>query len=142
MNFRTMSIEDYSNGFSKSLSALREVDTPQDKVVEIFKRRQQRGMQTFVMENEDTVVGTATLFIEPKYYRFKEGGQVAHVEDVAVDPAYQGRGYGQMMLTAIKTEALKQGCYKMILDCSEKNVPFYEKNGYKQCERQMRLDLI
>jgi glucosamine-phosphate N-acetyltransferase len=29
------------------------------------------------------------------------------------------------------------GCYKVILDCSEKNVPFYEKCGFTVKEKQM-----
>ena len=29
----------------------------------------------------------------------------------------------------------------MILDCAEKNSSFYEKNGYRRAEVQMRLDV-
>ena len=29
------------------------------------------------------------------------------------------------------------GCYKLILDCSESNVKFYEKCGFKRKEIQM-----
>ena len=31
------------------------------------------------------------------------------------------------------------GCYKVILDCSQKNVPFYEKCGFKVKEVQMAV---
>ena len=33
------------------------------------------------------------------------------------------------------------GCYKVILDCSESNVAFYEKNGFKRYGVAMRYDL-
>ena len=31
----------------------------------------------------------------------------------------------------------QQGCYKVILDCAEANVPFYEKCGFRKKEVQM-----
>lgn len=31
------------------------------------------------------------------------------------------------------------GCYKIILDCSVKNVPFYQKCGFTEKEREMVL---
>jgi glucosamine-phosphate N-acetyltransferase len=33
--------------------------------------------------------------------------------------------------------ATKAGCYKVILDCAESNVPFYEKCGLARKEVQM-----
>lgn len=33
------------------------------------------------------------------------------------------------------------GCYKIILDCSQKNIPFYEKCGFSHKEYEMVLYL-
>jgi glucosamine-phosphate N-acetyltransferase len=41
------------------------------------------------------------------------------------------------LLAALSDEAQARGCYKIILDCADKNVPFYEKCGMTRKEAQM-----
>lgn len=59
------------------------------------------------------------------------------MEDVAVDSSYRGKRLGLRLIQTIKDLAILHGCYKITLDCSEKNAPFYEQNGFKKKERQM-----
>jgi len=44
---------------------------------------------------------------------------VGHVEDVVVDSAVRGKGIDR------ETVPIESGCYKVILDCGEENVPSY-----------------
>jgi glucosamine-phosphate N-acetyltransferase len=37
--------------------------------------------------------------------------------------------------------ARKENCYKVILDCSQNNIPFYEKAGFREYEVSMRYDI-
>jgi glucosamine-phosphate N-acetyltransferase len=39
---------------------------------------------------------------------------------------------------ALKELAVEKGCYKVILDCSDSNVSFYEKCGFSKTEIMMR----
>lgn len=41
------------------------------------------------------------------------------------------------MIDTLADEACRRGCYKVILDCAEVNVPFYERCGYVMKELQM-----
>lgn len=41
------------------------------------------------------------------------------------------------VIAALVSYAQSQGCYKVILDCSDSNVPFYEKCGFTRKEVQM-----
>jgi GNAT superfamily N-acetyltransferase len=41
------------------------------------------------------------------------------------------------VIEQLKSIAKAQGCYKVILDCDEKNQGFYEKLGFKKKEVQM-----
>jgi len=41
------------------------------------------------------------------------------------------------VISQLEHLGISLGCYKIILDCSEKNVPFYEKCGFKKKEVQM-----
>ena len=42
-------------------------------------------------------------------------------------------------LEQLKVSGQVLGCYKLTLDCSATHVPFYEKCGFKEKERQMVL---
>jgi glucosamine-phosphate N-acetyltransferase len=64
-------------------------------------------------------------------------GIVGHIEDIAVSKDQQGKKLGLKIIHALDHIAGKVGCYKAILDCSEKNQGFYEKCGYKHAGVQM-----
>ena len=80
-------------------------------------------------ETKQNVIGTATLLIEPKLiYNISF---VGHIEDVVVDNKYRGYGIGKMMITHLTNKAELLDCYKVILDCAEKNSFFYSKCGFE-----------
>ena len=95
--------------------------------------------QILVIENEDTeeIVGAGTLFIEKKLIR--NYGKVGHIEDIVVHKKTRGTGLGKKLIEKLTEESKKQGCYKCILDCSEENVPFYEKCSYVKKGIQMGI---
>jgi glucosamine-phosphate N-acetyltransferase len=75
-------------------------------------------------DNHGWVIGTTTLLVEPKF--IFSGGKVGHIEDVSVKMEYQRRG----LVTHATNQAALMGCVKTVLDCSDENVPFYQKIGY------------
>lgn len=81
------------------------------------------------------IIATATLVIELKFIR--SCGKCGHIEDVVVDSSYRGLGLGLQVLEALIAAAKENGCYKIILDCAESNVAFYEKCGLTRKEVQM-----
>jgi glucosamine-phosphate N-acetyltransferase len=87
----------------------------------------------FVAEEDDSngkVVGTTTLLIEPKF--INKGMQVGYIEDVSVRKEYEGLGIGSKLVTYATNYAIsREGCRKVLLYCSEKTKPFYEKLGYQ-----------
>ena len=85
------------------------------------------------------LLGTASLIVEHKLVR--GCGRVGHVEDVVTHEKARGRGVGRALLGRLAELAREAGCYKVILDCADKNAAFYEKSGYRRAELQMRLDL-
>ncbi len=105
----------------------------------ILRAQKAIGLRTFVAFDGETIVGSATLIVEPKFIH--AGGLVAHIEDVVVHGDAQGRGIGKALVEHATSEAKKAGCYKAILACTEANKPFYEKCGYRAHEIEMRRDL-
>ena len=96
---------------------------------------------TFVYEDilSEEVVGTATIIIENKLLHYVS--KVAHIEDVVVDKRYRSTGVGRALIDKCVNESIKRGCYKVILDCADNNIPFYERCGFKRHENCMRIDL-
>lgn len=76
----------------------------------------------------DEVVACGTLLLEHKFIH--KLGQVGHIEDIACREGQQGKGYGKVIILALKALAQQLSCYKVILDCSESNAGFYEKCGF------------
>lgn len=81
------------------------------------------------------VLGTAALIIERKFIH--SCGKVGHIEDVVVDEAARGGRIGQRLIAHLLDHAKASGCYKVILDCAEHNIGYYEKCGLTRKEVQM-----
>ncbi|MBR5371914.1 MAG: GNAT family N-acetyltransferase, partial [Oscillospiraceae bacterium] len=65
-----------------------------------------------------------------------EGGGVLEIKNIAVDPAFQGRGYGKALIERIAAEyAGKFQVLQVGTGDSPLTVPFYEKCGFVRHHR-------
>jgi glucosamine-phosphate N-acetyltransferase len=87
----------------------------------------------------DRIAATAGVLVELKFVH--SCGKVGHIEDVVVDETYRGQKLGARVVQACVEIAKQEGCYKVLLDCADHNIPFYEKMGFKKNENHLRLDL-
>jgi len=83
------------------------------------------------------LVAAGTVILEGKFAR--NCGKVAHVEDIVTTTARRGQNLGRRIITQLKHVSKELGCYKVILDCADKNVEFYGKLGFEKKENQMAL---
>ena len=81
------------------------------------------------------IVGTASLLIERKI----NGRTAGHIEEVVVSKQHRGRGIGELLIEDLVKTAKKEQCYKIILNCSDKNVPFYNKFGFSKVDNGMKM---
>jgi glucosamine-phosphate N-acetyltransferase len=77
-----------------------------------------------VEDGKICIHGTATILYERKLIRGCK--KVGHIEDVVVSPNYRDQGIAKHLVTTL-TEMASESCYKVILDCTEDLIPFYEK---------------
>jgi len=92
----------------------------------------------FVHDNEnDDLVGCGTLLIEHKVIH--NMGIVGHIEDIVINSNYRKYSLGKMLIDHIKNECKELNCYKIILDCSDNVIGFYEKCGFTKKGNQMAL---
>jgi glucosamine-phosphate N-acetyltransferase len=131
---------DLENGFLESLDNLRQTSNlEQNSVRNILKKILENGNHIIhVAELNGKIVGSTTLLIEQKFIH--EGGFVGHIEDVVVNKEFEGRGIGMKLVLSLLDIAKEKKCYKTILNCEDKLIPFYEKIGFKQKSTEMRFD--
>lgn len=137
---RDLEAGDYHKGYLDLLSQLTKVGVYDEAT---FKSRfddlttSKDTYKVVVIEDLDKkkIIATATLFIEKKFIR--NCATCGHIEDVVVDTTYRGLRLGVRIIEALMQAGEAAGCYKIILDCSEDNVPFYEKCGLVRKEVQM-----
>eukprot|EP00164_Ancoracysta_twista_P000333 GFYU01000459.1.p1 GENE.GFYU01000459.1~~GFYU01000459.1.p1 ORF type:complete len:242 (-),score=79.20 GFYU01000459.1:263-988(-) len=136
---RTLEAGDYDKGFAELLGQLTDMEglTHEDFTERFNEIQADKNYYIAVIEDTEKskLIASATLLVEKKFVH--KNGLVGHVEDVVVNADYRGKRLGIRVIEALKEHAQDRGCYKMILDCAEHNLKFYEKLEFKQKEYQM-----
>jgi GNAT superfamily N-acetyltransferase len=89
--------------------------------------------RVFVVELDGEIAGTYSLLIMDNLA--KRGARAGVVEEVAVLPAYQGRGLGKAMMQHALDRCREAGCYKMALSSNlsrEAAHRFYDSLGFER----------
>lgn len=93
-----------------------------------FEVYEEEGEQ-LLFEVEDQIVGYAECafdasgvdnWINPRYFE-KRGMRPLYVDELAVHPAYQGKGVGGFMLDQLQHLARVRGCTHLVLEVAENN---------------------
>ena len=82
-----------------------------------------------VCKAEGATVGMAIYFHNFSTFLGRKG---LFLEDLYVQPAHRGRGYGKALLIALARIAVERGCGRfewMVLDWNESSIRFYESLG-------------
>lgn len=86
----------------------------------------------------EKILGVASIITINKILR--SGSRMGLIEDVAVASEARGLGLGKLLIESLLSLGEELGCYKVVLNCSDANVAFYEKCGMYKAENQMRWD--
>eukprot|EP01111_Echinosteliopsis_oligospora_P009189 TRINITY_DN2656_c0_g1_i2.p1 TRINITY_DN2656_c0_g1~~TRINITY_DN2656_c0_g1_i2.p1 ORF type:complete len:171 (+),score=46.31 TRINITY_DN2656_c0_g1_i2:132-644(+) len=138
--WRPLRIDDFNKGYKQLLSQLTDTGSLSSSIFEMrFNEMSSLPDTYYIVVCEDTttktLVASGTLFVERKFIR--GGGKSGHIEDIVVHKQARGLNLGLRLIEILNEVAKNVSCYKVILDCSEKNVPFYEKCGFSRKELQM-----
>ena len=105
-----------------------------DEAREQFARfRLYPSYRFFVAAVDGVFAGTYALIVLDNLA--KRGAKAGVVEDVAVLPAFQGRGVGRSMMEHARAECRAAGCYKMTLSSNiarEGAHAFYDSLGFER----------
>lgn len=90
-----------------------------------------------ITDASNAVVSVGTIFVERKIIH--ACGLVGHIEDIAVSKSQQGKKIGIKLIAALTEIGRSRGVYKILLDCEEHNIKFYEKCGFGTVGVEMTL---
>jgi len=142
MKPRLLVKEDFHKGFFNLLSQLTPVHFPtyQQFCKQFCEMKELNPLsRIFVIEKNGCIVATGKLFVELKFHN--NFAFMGHIEDVVVDSGCRGKGYGKLIIETLLSqksqESQKKKCYKIVLNCSLDNIPFYKKCGMKQKGTEM-----
>jgi glucosamine-phosphate N-acetyltransferase len=90
-----------------------------------------------IAKSDNKIIGTTTILIEPKFIH--DISYVAHIEDVVVDQTFRSGGIGRLLMEYAINYSKENNCYKIILDCADSKIGFYEKFNFNVKENHMAL---
>ena len=136
MLLREIIPDDYFNGYMDLLFEFSNYkkEVTFDEFTTYINRRE--VIRIFVAVDENRIVGAGTLFKLNKLHN----NPVGQIEDVIITESYRGKSIGKQIVdNLVKIGLNEMKCYKVILNCLEKNKDFYEKCGFEQAGLEMRF---
>jgi len=134
---RKLAKSDFNNKYFDlldQLSSTNQENITYDKF-ELFINQLNNNHNIYIIEKNNKIIASGTLLIENKIIH--NFGKVGHIEDIVVDFNERGSGLGKLMINHLIETAKNLNCYKIILNCNESNVKFYEKCGFVKKELEM-----
>ena len=108
---------------------IRPLTEPLDTVIEHVQRQ-----TALVARDNGKIIGTIRGIVE---------GRVCTVRALAVDPANQGQGIGSALLNALERSLPDVEQFDLTTNTvMERNVPFYERHGYRVTELTRHSELV
>lgn len=138
LQIRALRSEDYYKGLGTLLGQLTTVGSMSFQDFQtVLSTCLKQGKHILVIEDMtlDKIVATGSIVIEHKLIH--SCGKVGHIEDVVVNDQYRGQHIGKNMIRQLMAIGRAYHVYKFVLQCDEKNVPFYESLDFRKETVQM-----
>lgn len=138
-SLRELESEDYNKGYLELLETLTTVDKNHItyEIFDNFVKKLNNDHLVYVIEHMGKIIATGTILIEHKLIHSCKN--VGHIEDIVVLPSYKGKQLGSFIVKSLVEYAKNENCYKVILDCDDKIIQFYDKCGFVRKGSQMSL---
>jgi glucosamine-phosphate N-acetyltransferase len=138
---REIENEDYNKGYMDIMYEFTNYkhDLTHDDFINYLNKNQHliRILVIFSPET-DKIVGAGTIFKIDKLHN----NPVGQIEDVIINNEYRGHGLGKILINKLVNIGLNDfKCYKIILNCLEKNTVFYKKCGFEFVGVEMKFIL-
>ena len=131
--FRMLSKNDYEQYF-QLINEFRSTNYTKEQFA-YFLEEENKNIHIWVIEINNELIASGTILYETKLIH--NISLYAHIEDIIVSSKYRKNGYGLILLNELVDVCKKNDSYKILLDCQEELIKFYEKTGFKKNGSQM-----
>ena len=136
--FTEISKADYYNGYLEIMyefSACSKKEISCEDFQKYIDMEYVKIMVIYDNVNNKRIIGAGTIFKLDKLHN----QPVAQIEDVIITEEYRKYGLGKRLIEKLVEIGLQEfNCYKVILNCLDKNIGFYEKCNFYISGQQMR----
>jgi len=88
-----------------------------------------------ILNTEQKIIGAGTIFKIEKLHN----NPIGQIEDVMIAEQYRGKGLGKFIVRNLTQIGLDDFlCYKVVLNCLDKNIGFYDKCDFETTGVQMK----
>ena len=88
-----------------------------------------------IRNTEEKIIGAGTIFKIEKLHN----NPIGQIEDVMIAEQYRGKGLGKLIVRHLTHIGLDDFlCYKVTLNCLDKNIGFYDKCYFSVSGKQMK----
>ena len=136
MNFRILNSTDYIQ-FKELINDFRKTNFSEFSFKNYIEA--EKNISIYVLEENNKLLAAGTILFERKFIH--NISLYGHIEDIIVKKEHQKKGYGKLLINKLIDVCKTNNCYKILLDCSNELVPFYEKCGFKLNSNQMVIYL-
>lgn len=131
--FRMLSKDDYEK-YLQLINEFRPTIYTKEQFI-YFLEENNKNIHIWVIEINNELIASGTILYETKLIH--NISLYAHIEDIIVSSKYRKNGYGLILLNELVDECKKNNSYKILLDCHEELITFYEKTKFKKNGSQM-----
>ena len=135
-NIREIVADDYNRGYFELMFEFSNYRKNVSKEeFETYIQNRDR-IQIHVLEDiSGRMIGVGTIFKIEKLHN----NPIGQIEDIIITEAYRKHGLGSKLIERLTEIGLSEfKCYKIVLNCLDKNIGFYEKSGFTITGVQMR----
>lgn len=135
---RNIEYDDFDKGYMDLMYEFTNYNYPiiRDEFINFIDTRDNYRIVVIYSEIEKRIIGAGTIIIVRKIHN----NPIGQIEDVIISEKYRKNGLGKQIIEKLIDIGKNEfKCYKIILNCLEKNIKFYENCGFVEVGVEMKL---
>jgi glucosamine-phosphate N-acetyltransferase len=136
--FRNIEYDDFEKGYIDLMYEFTNYNYPitKEDFVNFIDTHKNYRIVVIYSEIEKRIIGAGTIIIVHKIHN----NPIGQIEDVIISEKYRKNGLGKQVIEKLIDIGKNEfKCYKIILNCLEKNIKFYENCGFIEVGVEMKL---
>ena len=136
--FRNIEYDDFEKGYIDLMYEFTNYNYPitKEEFVNFIDTRDYYRIVVIYSEIEKRIIGAGTIIIVHKIHN----NPIGLIEDVIISEKYRKNRLGKQIIEKLIDIGKNEfKCYKIILNCLEKNIKFYENCGFIEVGVEMKL---